>query len=245
MIGKIFKTRTKNNSLPIAKNKYHKIISISDQKLNRPYVVLFSNEKVYFLSIKTVKKENIKSTYIDKENVLIPTGIYDDNHFGAINTSTINVMDRKMFESLYEIDNKWNDYQLSIETYNRVMERLYINRDNLIYQEVDHFDLDNLKTIWKSNEEAIENGKYCKQLIITYHHLEWDEDIVKFRDNPQIYYQNLGDKYQETWDEFLSKTKQRIKDEKYINIKKETKSLTNNDEKNNKQTIKPKNKFHM
>lgn len=245
MIGKIFKVRTKNNSLPIAKNKYHKIISISDQKLNRPYVVLFSNEKVYFLSIKTVKKENIKSTYIDKENVLIPTGIYDDNHFGAINTSTINVMDRKMFESLYEIDNKWNDYQLSIETYNRVMERLYINRDNLIYQEVDHFDLDNLKTIWKSNEEAIENGKYCKQLIITYHHLEWDEDIVKFRDNPRFYYQNLEDEYQENWDEFLSKTKQRIKDEKYINIKKETKSLTNNDEENNKQTIKPKNPFHL
>ena len=245
MIGKIFKVRTKNNSLPIAKNKYHKIISISDQKLNRPYVVLFSNEKVYFLSIKTVKKENIKSTYIDKENVLIPTGIYDDNHFGAINTSTINVMDRKMFESLYEIDNKWNDYQLSIETYNRVMERLYINRDNLIYQEVDHFDLDNLKTIWKSNEEAIENGKYCKQLIITYHHLEWDEDIVKFRDNPRFYYQNLEDEYQENWDEFLSKTKQRIKDEKYINIKKETKSLTDNDEENNKQTIKPKNPFHL
>lgn len=245
MIGKIFKVRTKNNSLPIAKNKYHKIISISDQKLNRPYVVLFSNKKVYFLSIKTVKKENIKSTYIDKENVLIPTGIYDDNHFGAINTSTINVMDRKMFESLYEIDNKWNDYQLSIETYNRVMERLYINRDNLIYQEVDHFDLDNLKTIWKSNEEAIENGKYCKQLIITYHHLEWDEDIVKFRDNPRFYYQNLEDEYQENWDEFLSKTKQRIKDEKYINIKKETKSLTENDEENNKQTIKPKNPFHL
>ena len=245
MIGKIFKVRTKNNSLPIAKNKYHKIISISDQKLNRPYVVLFSNEKVYFLSIKTVKKENIKSTYIDKENVLIPTGIYDDNHFGAINTSTINVMDRKMFESLYEIDNKWNDYQLSIETYNRVMERLYINRDNLIYQEVDHFDLYNLKTIWKSNEEAIENGKYCKQLIITYHHLEWDEDIVKFRDNPRFYYQNLEDEYQENWDEFLSKTKQRIKDEKYINIKKETKSLTDNNEENNKQTIKPKKSFHL
>lgn len=245
MIGKIFKVRTKNNSLPIAKNKYHKIISISDQKLNRPYVVLFSNEKVYFLSIKTVKKENIKSTYIDKENVLIPTGIYDDNHFGAINTSTINVMDRKMFESLYEIDNKWNDYQLSIETYNRVMERLYINRDNLIYQEVDHFDLDNLKTIWKSNEEAIENGKYCKQLIITYHHLEWDEDIVKFRDNPRFYYQNLEDKYQETWNELLTKTKQKLKDEKYQNIQKEGQCSIDDNEKTNKESNKPETKFHM
>lgn len=245
MIGKIFKVRTKNNSLPIAKNKYHKIISISDQKLNRPYVVLFSNEKVYFLSIKTVKKENIKSTYIDKENVLIPTGIYDDNHFGAINTSTINVMDRKMFESLYEIDNKWNDYQLSIYTYNRVMERLYINRDNLIYQEVDYFDLDNLKTIWKSNEEAIENGKYCKQLIITYHHLEWNEDVVKFRDNPQFYYQNLEDEYQENWDEFLSKTKQRIKDEKSENTQKQVQNFTDNKEKNNKEIDKSKKSFHL
>lgn len=245
MIGKIFKVRTKNNSLPIARNKYHKIISISNQKLNRPYVVLFSNEKVYFLSVKTAKKENIKSTYIDKENVLIPTGIYDDNHFGAINTSAINVMDRKMFESLYEIDNKWNDYQLSIETYNRVMERLYINRDNLIYHEVDRFDLDNSKTIWKPNEEAIENGKYCKQLIITYHHLEWDEDIVKFRDNPQFYYQNLEDKYQETWNEILTKTKQELRNEKYKNIQKEEQHSIDENEKTNKESNKPENKFHM
>lgn len=244
MIGKIFKVRTKNNSLPIAKNKYHKIISISDQKLNRPYVVLFSNEKVYFLSIKTAKKENIKSTYIDKENVLIPTGIYNDNHFGAINTSAINVMDRKMFELLYEIDDRWNDYQLSIETYNRVMERLYINRDNLIYHEVDHFDLDNSKTIWKGNEEAIENGKYCKQLIITYHHLEWDEDIVKFRDNPQFYYQNLENKYQEAWDELLSKTKQKIQDDKYQKIQQEECSIDDNVE-TNKESNKPETKFHI
>ena len=245
MIGKIFKTRTKKYPLPIAKDKQNNIISISNQKLNRPYVVLFSNEKVYFLSIKTVKKENIKSTYIDKENVLIPTGIYDDDHFGAINTSTINVMDRKMFESLYEVDNKWNDYQLSIETYNRVMERLYINRDNLIYHEIGHFDLDNSKTIWKSNEEAIENKKYCKQLIITYHHLEWDEDIVKFRDNPQFYYQNLEDKYQETWDELLTNTKQKIKDDKYRNMNKEEQCYIDDNEETNKESNKFKNKPHM
>ena len=245
MTGKIFKTRTKKYPLPIAKDKQNNIISISNQKLNRPYVILFSNEKVYFLSIKTVKKENIKSTYIDKENVLIPTGIYDDNHFGAINTSTINVMDRKMFESLYEIDNKWNDYQLSVETYNRVMERLYINRDNLIYHEIDHFDLDNSKTIWKSNEEAIENKKYCKQLIITYHHLEWEEDIVKFRDNPQFYYQNLEDKYQETWNELLTKTKQELRNEKYKNIQKEKQYSMDDNEDTNKESNKFKNKPHM
>lgn len=245
MIGKIFKQRIKSNLLSIAKNKRWNIILSNVHKINRPYVVLFSNEKVYFLSVKTVKKHNINSTFKDKENVLVPNGIYDDNHFSSIDTSTINVMDRKLFESLYEIDNVWNDYQLSIETYNRVMERLYINRDNLIYHEVDHFDLDNSKTIWKANEEAIENGKYCKQLIITYHHLEWDEDIVKFRDNPQFYYQNLENKYQEAWDELLSKTKQKIQDEKYINIKKETKSLTDNNEENNKQTIKPKKSFHL
>lgn len=245
MIGKIFKNRTKKYPLPIAKDKQNNIISISNQKLNRPYVILFSNENVYFLSVKTVKKENIKSTYIDKENVLIPTGIYDDNHFGAINTSTINVMDRKMFESLYEIDNEWNDYQLSIETYNRVMERLYINRDNLIYQEIDRFDLDNSKTIWKSNEEAIKNKTYCKQLIITYHHLEWAEDIVKFRDNPQFYYQNLEDKYQETWDELLSKTKQKIKDDKYRNMNKEEQCSIDDNEETNKESNKFKNKPHM
>lgn len=245
MVGKIFKIRVKNNSLPIAKNKYHKIISISDQKLHRPYVVLFSNEKVYFLSIKTVKKENIKSTYIDKENVLIPTGIYDDDHFGAINTSTINVMDRKMFESLYEVDNKWNDYQLSIETYNRVMERLYINRDDLIYHEVNNINIIEDEITWKSNIEALKNKTYCKQLIITYHHLEWDKDIVKFRDNPQFYYQNLEDKYQETWDELLSKTKQKIKDDKYRNMNKEERCSIDDNEETNKESNKFKNKPHM
>lgn len=48
MIGKIFKTRTKKYPLPIAKDKQNNIISISNQKLNRPYVILFLNEKVYF-----------------------------------------------------------------------------------------------------------------------------------------------------------------------------------------------------
>ena len=245
MIGKVFKQRNKNDLLPIARSKIGKLISTNIYKINRPYVILFSNENVYFLSVKTVKKENIESTYLDKENVLIPDGIYDDNHFSSIDTSTINVMNRKLFESLYEIDNEWNDYQLSVETYNRVMERLYINRDNLIYYEVDHFNLKKHKTIWKSNTEASKNKTYCKQLIITYHHLEWNEDMVKFRDNPQIYYQNLEDKYQETWDEFLSKTKQKIKDEKYENTQKQVQNPTDNKEKNNKEIPKPKKSFHL
>ena len=245
MIGKVFKQRNKNNLLPIARDKIGKLILTNIHKINRPYVILFSNEKVYFLSVKTVKNENIESTYIDKENVLIPNGIYDDNHFSAINTSTINVMNRELFESLYEIDNRWNDYQLSVETYNRVMEKLYINRDNLIYHEVDHFNLKKHKTIWKSNNESLKNKIYCKQLIITYHHLEWNEDMVKFRDNPQIYYQNLEDKYQETWDEFLSKTKQKIKDEKYENTRKQVQNSTDNEEKNNKEIHKLKKSFHL
>lgn len=245
MIGKIFKQRNKNSLLPISRDKIGKLILTNVYKINRPYVILFSNEKVYFLSVKTVKKENIKSTYIDKENVLVPNGIYDDNHFAAINTSSINVMERKMFESLYEIDNQWNDYQLSIETYNRVMERLYMNRDNLIYHEVDHFNLKKHKTIWKSNEDAIKNKTYCRQLIITYHHLEWNEDMVKFRDNPQFYYQNLEDKYQETWNELLTKTKQKLKDEKYQNMQKEEQHSIDDNEKTNKESNKHENKFHM
>ena len=245
MVGRIFKIRVKNNSLPIAKNKYRKIISISNQKLNRPYVILFSNEKVYFLSVKTVEKDNLNKTYTYKENVLVPNGIYNDDHFGAIDTSTINVMDRKMFESLYEVDNKWNNYQLSIETYNRVMERLYINRDNLIYHEVNNINIIEDKITWTSNEDAIKNKTYCRQLIITYHHLEWNEDMVKFRDNPQFYYQNLEDKYQETWNELLTKTKQKLKDEKYQNMQKEEQHSIDDNEKTNKESNKPENKFHM
>lgn len=38
----------KKYPLPIAKDKQNNIIPISNQKLNRPYVILFSNEKVYF-----------------------------------------------------------------------------------------------------------------------------------------------------------------------------------------------------
>ena len=243
--GKIFKTRSNLNSAPIAKDKYNKIISANTFKLNRPYVILFSNEKVYFLSIKTVNKKNISSTYFDKENVLVPNGIYDNNHFGAIDTSTINVMNKQLFESLYEIDSEWNDYDLSIETYNRVMERLYINRDNLVYHEVDHFNLDISKTIWKPNEHAIKNKTYCKQLIITYHHLEWNEDMVKFRDNPQLYYQNLEDKYQETWDDFLLKTKEKIKVNNLQRMPQEEESSIDDNKEKNKQTNKPKNSFHL
>ena len=98
---------------------------------------------------------------------------------------------------------------------------------------------------WKSNIEALKNKTYCKQLIITYHHLEWDKDIVKFRDNPQFYYQNLEDKYQETWDELLSKTKQKIKDDKYRNMNKEERCSIDDNEETNKESNKFKNKPHM
>jgi|GEM_PF-6025159 hypothetical protein len=71
MIGKIFKQRNKNDLLPIARNKIGKLISTNIYKINRPYVILFSNENIYFLSVKTVKKHNINSTYIYKKSIIV------------------------------------------------------------------------------------------------------------------------------------------------------------------------------
>ncbi|MCE6056169.1 hypothetical protein J7889_03335 [Mycoplasmopsis agalactiae] len=142
MFGKIYKIRSDKNSLPIAIDKYENVIQITDKyKLNRPYVVFYSNDKVYFLPVKTIRNSNKKSTNVDKKNVIIPNiNIYGNGVpiGNAINCSTINVMDRELFESLFEKDNKWNNVDLDNEIYYEVMTKLFalVHSNNVQFSQV-------------------------------------------------------------------------------------------------------------
>ena len=49
----------------LLKTKKDNIISAKFSKFNRPYVILFSNEKVYLLGVKTTEKDNLNQTYIN------------------------------------------------------------------------------------------------------------------------------------------------------------------------------------
>lgn len=43
----------------------------------------------------------------------------------VIKCLVINVMNKKFFESLFEIDNKWNDVELDVKIYKDVIIKLY------------------------------------------------------------------------------------------------------------------------
>ncbi|MBY7703620.1 hypothetical protein JIY74_25425 [Vibrio harveyi] len=154
MKGKIYKFRNKNNKLPIAKDKFSKEISTKEKKLHRPLVVFHSDEKFYYLSVKTLTKNNLSSVENDEDNNVI---IYENNIYNkkvtpkslgnVINCSTINIMNSKMFLELFELDNRKNNFQISFEIYHQIMNKLYENKNNLIYHEVQCFDFENNKTI--------------------------------------------------------------------------------------------------
>ncbi|CBW53805.1 hypothetical protein [Mycoplasma mycoides] len=72
LIGKIYKFRDEDNKLPISKDYYAKSITTIHSKLHRPHIVLFSNTKVYYLSVKTIKdNKNLEKTFSDKKNLII------------------------------------------------------------------------------------------------------------------------------------------------------------------------------
>ncbi|PZV97710.1 hypothetical protein BCF89_1361 [Metamycoplasma auris] len=128
MFGKLFKVRSSKNDLPIAINYLGKTIpTVNILKLNRPYVVFYSNDYVYYLSVKSITKKNKYKTTSDDRNVIVPNrNIYGKEvEIGnAINCSVINVMERNLFESLFEVDNKWNDVELDAKIYKDVMSKL-------------------------------------------------------------------------------------------------------------------------
>ncbi|UZK63876.1 integrative conjugal element protein [Mycoplasma mycoides subsp. capri] len=234
MIGTLFRFRNLDNTLPIARDSLHIDITTDSNKLHRPYVVFYSDDKVYYLSVKTLKKENEASVYRNQDTnvILLNKTVYNQPIKGkaignVIDCSVINVMDRELFEQLFEKDSFKNNYQLAPWIYDEVMNKLYENKDNLIVHQLKAFDFENNKTLWyettKSNDKqnSTDNNKWLVRakkvittVIETYHSISRDEiekrlnnqdEYVKFVS--PIYYNELEYVYNsfeidDKWEEY-------------------------------------------
>ncbi len=164
LIGKVYKQRNKENKFPIAKDRLGD--DIFGHGINRPYLIFYSDDKVYYLSAKSVSDKNRKNTDDDKGNLILKTDLYGNDKEIAINCSVINVMDRKLFESLYVEDSEWNNVQTSADIYDKVMHKLYENLNDIQYFEIDSFS--DTQTNWKFRDEALKNKKVCEAIIKNY-----------------------------------------------------------------------------
>ncbi|MFZ8186744.1 Mbov_0400 family ICE element protein [Mycoplasmopsis bovis] len=164
LIGKVYKQRNKENKFPIAKDRLGD--DIFGHGINRPYLIFYSDDKVYYLSAKSVSDKNRKNTEDDKGNLILKTDLYGNDKEIAINCSVINVMDRKLFESLYVEDSEWNNVQTSADIYDKVMHKLYENLNDIQYFEIDSFS--DTQTNWKFRDEGLKNKKVCVAIIKNY-----------------------------------------------------------------------------
>ncbi|MDP4042903.1 Mbov_0400 family ICE element protein [Mycoplasmopsis arginini] len=183
MIGKVY--RTKNglyDFIPIAKDKNGFLIDSKGSQTSRPFVVFCTNEKVYYLSVKTLTKENEYQTLLDKTNLILPRGIYDDDHPSfetlVINYGSINIMDRALFERIYDtshyknnryLDWKYkNKHYLDKEIYFQVIDKLNNNLDNLVYHEIDHIDFKFKTSVWNPRNTYNKNHKEIIEFFISW-----------------------------------------------------------------------------
>ncbi|MDQ0567609.1 Mbov_0400 family ICE element protein [Mycoplasma yeatsii] len=244
-IGKVYKQRYSNLKFAIAKNKDETLID--DHGIHRPYVVFFSKEKVYYLTLKTVSKKNYKKTKNDKFNLILRKDLYDEDRRIAVNCSVINVMDRKLFESLYILDNEKNNFQIKSWDYDKIMSKLNEVFDDIIYAEVSHINEDKTDLVWKSTLESELNKLDCLKIIKGYNNLLFESDIPRksLLDNPEEFYNVVKSFYEKIkfendklFEEFVTTEHemQSIKYELHINqaIDKLNKELEQEQEQHNK-----------
>ncbi|CBW53953.1 Conserved hypothetical protein (part of ICE) [Mycoplasma mycoides subsp. capri LC str. 95010] len=194
MLGKVFRFRNLDNTLPIARDRYFEPIDTSGSKLHRPYVVFYSDDKVYYLTVKTLKKGNEASIYRnqDKNLILLNKNVYNEWVKGkalgnVIDCSVVNIMDKKLFEQLYQEDEYYNNYQLAPWIYDEVMNKLYENKNKLIFHYA-QLDFKENKIIWQDtkkfddNQNSTNNNKWLVRakkvittVIETYHSISRDE----------------------------------------------------------------------
>ncbi|QVJ95888.1 Mbov_0400 family ICE element protein [Mycoplasma mycoides] len=221
MIGKIFRFRTNDNKLEIARDRFNINIATDNNKLHRPYIVFYSDDKVYYLTVKTLTKKNKETVNRSKDfNVtLLNENIYNKllsgNKLGnVIDCSVVNIMDKKLFEKLFQDNEHRNNYQLNPWIYDKVMIQLYENKHNLIFHEVTGFDFENNRTRWmldivktyegrlKYNKWLIRTKKIVQEVINVYHSMPRDELNKRLDDKnsfityiKQIYYGKLKSLY--------------------------------------------------
>ncbi|AWX69423.1 Mbov_0400 family ICE element protein [[Mycoplasma] anseris] len=175
--GTIWKQRNINKSYAtIGRNKSHEIFKTNIFKINRPYIIFVSNDKVYYLAAKSVKEGNYKETKKDKTNILVPQGIYGDGHFSAINTRAINVMEKELFFSLFEIDKTNNGILLNQGVYNAIMKQVLENIKNKDFNIFEIESISYSKATWYSKTEAFQRN---------YHFLEHSLEIFNSLDENQ------------------------------------------------------------
>ncbi|QVK06293.1 Mbov_0400 family ICE element protein [Mycoplasma mycoides] len=203
MFGTVFRFRNLDNTLPIARDRYFEPIDTSGNKLHRPYVVFYSDDKVYYLTVKTLKRENEASVYRNQDTnvILLNKTVYNQPVKGktlgnVIDCSSVNIMDRKLFEQLFEKDSFKNNYQLAPWIYDQVMNKLYENKNNLVFHEVTGFNDNKVK--WMIDKTKTEQGrleyekwrtrveKVITTVIETYHSISRDE-IEKRLNNQEEY----------------------------------------------------------
>ncbi|VEU81665.1 hypothetical protein V2E25_01540 [Mycoplasmopsis arginini] len=189
MLGRILKTKQEIYKIfPISRNNNFSPIESWNSKTSRPFVVFYTNDKVYYLSVKSLTKENEKQTLLDKNNLILPQGIYDDDHPSVINCGSINIMDRALFEKIYNVKHYKNNYFLEKEIYCQVINKLNNNLDNLVYHEVDHIDFENNKTIWKAGDFHKEHRNIMEFIIPESLRILKDDDIwISTASNDQFY----------------------------------------------------------
>lgn len=189
-IGKVYKQRYKNNKIPIARDKNGE--KIKGNGIHRPFIVFFSDDKVFYLTTKTVKDENRRKTTNDPQNLTLEMDLYgNDDRTISVNCSVVNVMERKLFESLYILDDERNDFQTDPDTYNKIMEHLFKHKDDISISEFDYFDFDNKQPIFKADEIANRNRQEVEMIIVGYNHLINETNIIPelILDKPDHFYE--------------------------------------------------------
>ncbi|CBW53802.1 hypothetical protein [Mycoplasma mycoides] len=104
-------------------------------------------------------------------------------------------MDKVLFESLFQINEPKNNYQIKPHLFDQILKTLVLNlrNGNLKYFEVDSFDLVNQKTIWKSEHVALENQKICSDFIIAYNKIS-EQEKTKLLHKPHIFFEWVKEK---------------------------------------------------
>lgn len=111
-----FMSRNKDNSII---QDYH------------PLVVFYNDDYVYYLTAKSLfdRKTNKRRDEFG-ENITFENGLLDEKHGAIVNCTSINIMKREEFESLFELENQYNNSMISDEKYKRIIEKLVWNIEN-------------------------------------------------------------------------------------------------------------------
>ncbi|WP_427902909.1 Mbov_0400 family ICE element protein [Metamycoplasma alkalescens] len=134
LIGGVYNLTNDENKLAIWKDKLKQIND--ENETNCPFVLFFSDEKVYYLNLIILTNNNRDEIEDNEDNLIFETDLYGEQKEIAINCSAIYVMSQKLFENLY-VEDKEDICQISPYVYDKVMKTLHKNEGKIKYFEID------------------------------------------------------------------------------------------------------------